>query len=85
MRITDIVSMGIDYLWLGVLAVGVIGLGFVIWYLGYFKKKWPDKKLNTAKLFLWCIFFIYLVVVLGATMLSRGNFYGNAGIYPLSR
>lgn len=83
MRITDLISMGLDYLWLGVLVAGILGIGFVIWYFGYFKRKWPDKKLNKGKAFLWCVFVIYLVVVIGVTMLSRGNFYGNAKIYPL--
>lgn len=83
MRISDIISIGLDYLWLGVLAAGILGIVFVIWYFCFFKKKWPDKKLNKTKVLLGSAFVIYLVVVFGATMLSRGNFYGNTKIYPL--
>lgn len=83
MRNTDLISMGFDYLWLGILAAGVFGSGFIIWYLCYFKRKCKDKKLNKGKVFLWCVFVIYMVVVFGATMLSRGNFYGNTKIYPI--
>ncbi len=83
MRFMDIISIGLDYLWLGVLAAIVIGIIFTVWYFLYFKKKYPGKKLHKGKILLWGIFFVYLVVVFGATMLSRGNFYGNTKIYPL--
>lgn len=84
MRLSDIISLGMEYLLLGIFVVVVIGIGFSIWYFKFYRKrKDTNKKLNAGKLVLWCIFLIYLVVVLGATMLSRGNWYGNTRIYPL--
>ena len=83
MRVSDIIGLAIDYLWLGIIGVGILGFGYWAWYCLYFKKKNPDKKVNKKKLIGWGIFVIYLVVVFGATMLSRGGFYGNTKIYPL--
>ena len=83
MRVSDIIGLAIDYLWLGIIGVGILGFGYWIWYCLYFKKKYPDKKINKKKLIGWGVFVIYLVVVLGATMLSRGGFFGNTKIYPL--
>lgn len=83
MRISDILNLAKGYLWLGILLVGVLGIGYICWYCLYFKKKWPDRKINKGKLLGWGTFIVYLVVVFGATMLSRGSFYGNTKIYPL--
>lgn len=83
MRISDIIGLARDYLWLGIIVAGVLGIGYISWYYLFFKRKWPDKKLNKGKVICWGSFVIYLVVILGATMLSRGGFYGNTRIYPL--
>lgn len=83
MRITDIIEMGLNYLWLGILVVVILGSAFFAWYILYFKKKRPGEKLNKGKVLLFGVFLVYLVIVCGVTMLSRGGFYGNAKIYPL--
>lgn len=83
MRLSDIVDLGFRYMGIGVLLLTIIGIGFGLWYLLYFKKKRPDSKLKVGKILLVGAFVVYLVIVIGATMLSRGNFYGNTKIYPL--
>ncbi len=83
MRLSDIIGLAGSYLCLGLVVAGILGGIYLCWYYLYFKKKWPDKKLNRKKLIGWWIFIIYLVVVIGATMLSRGGFFGNTRIYPL--
>jgi len=83
MRISDILELATDYLWLGIIVTVILGSGYLGWYYLYFKKKWSDKRLNKKKVLGWSVFFIYLVVVLGATMLSRPGFFGNTRIYPL--
>lgn len=83
MRLSDIIGLAGSYLCMGLVAAGILGGIYLCWYHLYFKKKWPDKKLNRKRLIGWGIFIIYLVVVIGATMLSRGGFFGNTRIYPL--
>lgn len=83
MRISDIINLGMEYMILGVSLVVVLGIGLTLWYFLYFKRKRHGERLNVKKILLCCIFLIYLVVVFGATMLSRGNWYGNTKIYPL--
>lgn len=83
MRVSDIVNLGLEYLMAGVVFLIIIGIGFAVWYLAYFKKKHPNDKIRTNRIILAGAFFLYLVVVLGATMLSRAGFYGNTKIYPL--
>lgn len=83
MRISDIISIGLDYLCLGIFLVAIIGIGFGAWYFLYFKRKRPGEKLKKGKVLLFAFFIIYIVIVFGATMLGRGDFYGNTKIYPL--
>lgn len=83
MRISDIIDLGMRYLRLGLLVLVPAGIGFILWYFLYFRKKRPGERLEVGKVLLYCIFLVYLVVVFGATMLSRGSFYGNEKIYPL--
>ena len=83
MRLSDIVDLGFRYLGIGVLLLTIIGIGFGLWYFLYFKKKRTDRKFKVGKILLAGAFVVYLVIVIGATMLSRGDFYGNTKIYPL--
>ena len=83
MRLSDIVSMGIDYILVGIVALLFVGTVFSLWYFLWFKKKRVGEKLDKKRLLILSIFIIYGVVVLGVTMLSRGNYYGNNKIYPL--
>ena len=83
MRLSDIVSMGIDYIVVGIVALLFVGTVFSMWYFLWFKKKRVGEKLDKKRLLILSMFIIYGVVVLGVTMLSRGNYYGNNKIYPL--
>ena len=83
MRLSDIVSMGIDYILVGIVALLFVGTVFSMWYFLWFKKKRVGEKLDKKRLLILSIFIIYGVMVLGVTMLSRGNYYGNNKIYPL--
>ncbi len=83
MRISDIINLGIEYIMLGIFLAVVVGIGFALWYFLHFKKKRYGERLNIKKGLLWGVFLIYIVVVFGVTLLSRGNWYGNMKIYPL--
>ena len=83
MRLLDIVSMGMDYIIMGIVALLFVGVIFSLWYFLWFKKKRAGEKLDKRKILFWGLFIIYAVMVLGATMLSRGNYFGNNKIYPL--
>lgn len=83
MRLSDIVNLGIEYLIVGFVLAILLGIGIALWYFLYFKKKRKGEGPKWERVALAGVFLIYLVVVFGATMLSRGNFYGNAKIYPL--
>lgn len=83
MRLSDIVNLGKEYLIVGLCLAMLLGIGFILWYFLYFKKKRNGERLKWGRVVWAGVFLIYLVVVFGATMLSRGNFYGNEKIYPL--
>ena len=83
MRLMDIVSLGMDYIVVGIVALLFVGMVFSLWYFLRFKKRRAGEKLDKKRLLIWAVFIIYGVVVLGVTMLSRGNYYGNNKIYPL--
>lgn len=72
MRIADLISMGIDWLIYGVL-LAVIGsaLFFIGYRLIYKKICKGSKHLTVRNFMLYAIFFCYLVVVLGVTLLNR--------------
>lgn len=75
MRFSSIIQMGKEYALLGILAIAVIA---VLYCIGYFVvyRKWMKgtKKPNPLKLVLGAVLLIYLVVVFGATILSRGGY-----------
>lgn len=84
MRISDIFSLGKDFLFLGVLTAAAL---FVVFLLGYglvYKKIMKGRKTIKATKALWAVIFVcYLAVVIGATMLSRGSWYENSSLAPL--
>ncbi len=81
MRLSDIISLGMDYLKVGIVICLIAAVGLYVWYALYFKKK--GKKLKISGILIYGIFIVYMVVVLGATMLGRGSFYGGSKIQPL--
>lgn len=83
MRITDIISMARVYLVLGLVVVLFFGIAFLIGYHVIYKRICKGtKKISIKKMLLYAIFTCYLVVVFGATMLSRGSVWqGSAQLH----
>lgn len=78
--------MAREYFLLGVVSVSIGIIIFLIMYFLIYKKIMKGtKKLNVVKLFLWFIFLIYTVVVLGATFVNRVPMnYENINIHIFS-
>ena len=53
MRLSDIVSMGIDYILVGIVALLFVGTVFSMWYFLWFKKKRAGEKLDKRKILLY--------------------------------
>lgn len=72
MRISDIIQIAKAYLLLGVAGAGFV-IAFILAAYGIIYRKLlkGTKKINKAKVLLWAVFLIYIVVVLGATLGSR--------------
>lgn len=84
MRISDIISLGKQYLFLGIVFAVILTLCILLGYLVGYKKIFKGEKKITKGMLIWFIIFVcYLVVVIGATMLSRGSWYENTKIQPL--
>ena len=79
MRIFELIELGARYLLVGILLAAVIlALSFAV-YRFVFKKK----EIKKTKLLWWGIFISYTVVVLGATLMERGDFWQMDYIMPL--
>lgn len=84
LRISDIISLGKQYLVLGIILAIILAALILLGYNVLFKKMFKGEKRFTSGTLIWFIVFIcYLVVVFGATMLSRGNWYGSDKIHSL--
>lgn len=84
MRMTDVISIGKSYLALGILcAVVIVALVFVGYKFIYQKKMQGQKKLSWIKLVWLVVMICYLLVVCGATLLRRGDFYQGMQMQPL--
>ena len=80
MRLSDVISMGGRYLLLGGILASVVLLTVLLGNRLIFKGK---KTLDKSRLLWWVLFISYMVVVLGATLMERGNFWTNTKIMPL--
>lgn len=82
MRISDLVSLGKEYLFLGIVFAIFLTLFFLLGYYVVYKKIFKgEKKIQKGK-FIWFILLLcYLVVVVGVTMLSRGSWFENKTIH----
>lgn len=80
MRVSDLISLGQRYLGLGILIVVVLAAVFTLIYYKFFKGK---INISISKIFVWGILVCYIIVVLGVTLLDRGNFWQNGRIMPL--
>ncbi len=84
MRISDMLSMGKDFLILGAGAAVAFLVLVILGYGLFYKKILKGKRVITKGKFIWAaIFACYLIVVLGATMFSRGSWFENKNIAPL--
>ncbi len=79
MHIRDIISLGKEYLVLGIVAAIVLAAAFLVGYFVIYKKIMRgQKRLSIFRLGWLAVFACYLVVVFGTTLLSRGNFWGRS-------
>lgn len=78
MRISEIISLARQYLFLGIIAALFVVIAFTIGYWVIYKKIFKGaKKIKLRRLCTYAVFVCYLVIVLGATMLDRGGFWTN--------
>ncbi len=72
MRISDLVSMGLDWLIYGIILSIICGIAFWVGYRLIYKKLCKgSKSLTLPQFLLYAMFFCYMVVVLGVTLLNR--------------
>ena len=86
MRIRDIISIGSSFITLGIVVVALIGVILLVYNLIAKFRKQKKVSISIGRLLLYAVFIIYLVVVVGATMLRyrMHSFAGGIGeIYPL--
>lgn len=83
MRLSNIIGMGSGFLMLGIAGVILLGILFGIGYgLIYRKLLGGEKRLKGTQILLAAVCFCYLIVVVGATLLSRGDGYREVCLYP---
>lgn len=79
MRISDIISLGSQYLVLGIIfAVIITAATFIIYRFLLKKRSVPIKKVLP-----WAVFACYIIVVLGATLMMRASLWEGRKIMPL--
>ena len=86
MRIRDIISIGSSFITLGIVLVVFIGVILLVYNLIRKFRKQKKVTFPIGRLLLCAVFIIYLVAVVGATMLRyrMHSFAGGIGeIYPL--
>lgn len=86
MRIRDIISIGSSFITLGIIVVALIGVILLVYNLIAKIRKRKKVSIPIGRLLLYTVFIIYLVVVIGATMLRYSGLsisWGNKEIYPL--
>ena len=86
MRIRDIISIGSSFIALGIVVVALIGVILLVYNLIRKFRKQKKVTIPIGRLLLCAVFIIYLVVVVGATMLRyrMHSFAGGIGeLYPL--
>ena len=84
MGMSQLFSIGKNYLLLGISLVSMLSILTVIGYRLVYRLLLHGKKAFPLKQYIWFVlFFCYIVVVLGATLLERGEYYDNSTIQPL--
>ena len=85
MRMRDILSFLKEYIILGIVVLIIIGLLFFIGYKIVYKKMLKGKKnIEVKKLLLYGLSIGYIIVVLGATFMNRGQVYGVINLHLFS-
>lgn len=77
MSITAIINIAREYLLIGIIGAFLASILFFIGYFVVYRRLLKGtKRLKVSKVALWSIFFIYTIVVLGATLGIRSSGYG---------
>jgi len=85
MRMRDILAFLKQYIILGIVALIIIGLLFYLGYKVVYKKLMKGKKnIDINKLILYGISIGYIIVVLGATFMNRGQVYKDVNLHLFS-
>lgn len=79
MRISDIISLGSQYLVLGIIFSVIITAAILIIYRFFLKKR----SVPIKKVLPWAVFACYIIVVLGATLMMRESLWEGRKIMPL--
>lgn len=83
MQISNIVGIGSGFLMLGMAGVLLVGILFGIGYgLIYRKLLHGQRRLKRREIWLGAVCLCYLIVVVGATLMSRGSGYREVCLYP---
>ena len=86
MRVQDIVSLGETFVKLGIVVVVLIGVLILVYNLIAKITKHKKVSIPIRRLLLYAVFMIYIVVVVGATMLRYSGYsisWVNKIVYPL--
>lgn len=81
MNIGEIIELLKEYLFLGIIAIVMFAIGYTIIYKKIMK---GTKTISKSKFVLYGISIAYIIVVIGATFLSRGNGYGTINLHLFS-
>lgn len=83
MRLSDMIQFGMRYAVFGCIAAILVILAFLIGYKLIYQKRFHGTKKIDKWHTIWLVLFVvYCVVLLGATFLSRGEYYTGAQIMP---
>lgn len=83
MRLADLIRFGMRYAAVGCIVAVFVIIAFLIGYkIVYQRCMHGTKKIDKWKAVWLVLFVVYAVVILGATFLTRGNFYSDAQIVP---
>ena len=81
MSIGEIIELLKEYLFLGIIAIAIFLIGYQIIYKRIMK---GTKTISKSKFVLYGTSIVYIVVVIGATFLSRSNGYGTINLHLFS-
>lgn len=84
MRVSDIIGLAREYLRLGIVGAVFLLTVFLIGYFIIYRKIFKgQKKIKPIRFLWWAVMACYMIVVIGATLLSRGSNWMTGRIMPL--